>query len=116
MSVDIALDRAQQGRQRTVNLDGTFNIRRITGDRINFDLYHWIITTSWTHYWLVVFIFMSMNVLFAVIFYLAGTENIKGISSSDGISDFMQCFFFSNQTFTTVGYGGMHPVVCLPAG
>ena len=110
--VDIGLDHgAQQGRQRTVNLDGSFNIRRITGDRINFDLYHWIITTSWTHYWLVVFLFYgSMNVLFAVIFYIAGVENIKGISSADGISDFMQCFYFSNQTFTTVGYGGMHPV------
>ena len=111
-NVDIGLDHgAQQGRQRTVNLDGSYNIKKITGDRIDFDLYHWLITTSWKHYWLVVFLFYgTMNFLFAIVFYAVGTKYISGISSTDGVSDFMQCFFFSNETFTTVGYGGMHPV------
>jgi inward rectifier potassium channel len=110
-NVDIGLDHgAQEGRQRTVNLDGSYNIKKVTGDRIDFDLYHWLITTSWKKYWLAVFLFYgSVNFIFAVFFYFAGTQNIAGISQTDGISDFMQCFFFSNQTFTTVGYGGMHP-------
>ncbi|MCW3124531.1 MAG: Ion transport 2 domain protein [Bacteroidetes bacterium] len=110
-NVDIGLDHgAQAGRQRTVNLDGSYNIKKITGERIDFDLYHWLITTSWNKYWLTVFLFYGfVNFIFAVFFYLAGPQNIAGISPTDNINDFMQCFFFSNQTFTTVGYGGMHP-------
>ena len=85
-------------------------MRRIARDAFDFELYHWIINTSWKNYWIAVFAFYaSMNFLFATAFYYLGTQNIAGISSSDSISDFLQCFFFSNQTFTTVGYGGMHP-------
>jgi inward rectifier potassium channel len=109
--LDIGLDKeAQQGRQRTVNLDGSYNIRRITGERIDFDLYHWLITTSWNHYWLVVFLFYGIvNGLFALVYYFIGIDAITGIIHTNTLGDLMQCFFFSNQTFTTVGYGGMHP-------
>ena len=110
--LDIGLDHdAQQGRQRTINLDGSFNIRRITGETIDFDLFHWLINTSWGHYWLAVFLFYGVvNALFALMYYMIGTQHIAGIAQEDMMSDFMHCFFFSNQTFTTVGYGGMHPV------
>jgi inward rectifier potassium channel len=109
--LDIGLDhQAQQGRQRTINLDGSYNIKRITGDTLDFDLYHWLITTSWKHYWIVVFLFYGIvNAIFAVIYYAIGIDSIGGIVHTDGLHDFLQCFFFSNETFTTVGYGGLHP-------
>jgi inward rectifier potassium channel len=109
--LDIGLDHsAEQGRQRTVNLDGSFNIKRITGDTLDFDLYHWLITTSWKHYWIVVFLFYGVvNGVFALAFYAIGIDSIGGIVHSDTLHDFLQCFFFSNETFTTVGYGGLHP-------
>ncbi|MFN8308958.1 MAG: ion channel [Chitinophagales bacterium] len=108
---DIGLDRqGQRGRQRTINRDGTYNIKRITGDYVDFDLFHWLINTKWTHYWLAVFGFYTVaNIFFAALFYQCGPQNIAGILPDDGINDFLQCYFFSNQTFTTVGYGGMHP-------
>jgi inward rectifier potassium channel len=110
-NVDIGLDHgAQEGRQRTVNLDGSYNIKKITGERIDFDLYHWLITTSWKKYWLVVFLFYGIvNMIFAMIYYLVDAEGIHGVAATQGFSKFMQCFFFSNQTFTTVGYGAMFP-------
>jgi len=109
--LDIGLDHsAEQGRQRTVNQDGSFNIKRITGDTLDFDLYHWLITTSWKHFWIVVFLFYGfVNVVFAAIYYVIGTSSIGGIIHEDTLHDFLQCFFFSNETFTTVGYGGLHP-------
>lgn len=109
---DIGLDRgAQQGRQRTINADGSYNIKRITGDTLNLELFHWLINTSWKHYWIAVFLFYGgVNVIFATIYLLIGVEFIYGIVPADGMNDFLHCFFFSNQTFTTVGYGGMHPV------
>lgn len=109
--LDIGLDHAaEQGRQRTINLDGSYNIKRITGDRIDFDMYHWMITTSWKHYWVVVFLFYgSVNVVFALVYYAIGTNAIGGITHTDSLHEFLDCFFFSNETFTTVGYGALHP-------
>ena len=109
--LDIGLDHsAEKGRQRTVNLDGSYNIKRITGETIDFDLYHWLITTSWKHYWIVVFLFYGMvNVVFAFVYYALGIDSIGGIIHGDSLHNFLQCFFFSNETFTTVGYGGLHP-------
>jgi len=109
--LDIGLDHsAEHGRQRTVNLDGSYNIKRITGDALDFDLYHWLITTSWKHYWIVVFLFYGIvNVIFAFVYYAIGTNSIGGIIPGDALHNFLQCFFFSNETFTTVGYGGLHP-------
>jgi inward rectifier potassium channel len=108
---DLGIDRdGQQGRQRTINADGSFNLKRISDERVDFELYHWLINTTWTRYWLTVFLFYgTLNFLFAVIFYQIGPQYIVGISPDDSMNDFIQCFFFSNQTFTTVGYGGMHP-------
>ncbi len=113
--VDIGLDHsAEQGRQRTVNLDGSYNIKRITGDAIDFDLYHWLITTSWKHYWMVVFLFYGVvNGIFALAYYAIGIDSIGGIVHVDRLHDFLQCFFFSNETFTTVGYGGLRPMAFL---
>jgi inward rectifier potassium channel len=109
--LDIGLDHsAEKGRQRTVNLDGSYNIKRITGDAIDFDLYHWLITTSWKHYWIVVFLFYGIsNSVFALIYYAIGLDSMAGIVHTDALHDFLQCFFFSNETFTTVGYGALRP-------
>lgn len=109
--LDIGLDHsAEKGRQRTVNLDGSYNIKRITGDTLDFDLYHWLITTSWKNFWIVVFFFYGIvNGLFAVVYYAIGIDAIGGVIHMDKLHDFLQCFFFSNETFTTVGYGGLHP-------
>ena len=109
--LDIGLDRqAQKGRQRTINLDGSYNIKRITGDAIDFDMYHWLITTSWKHYWIAVFLFYgTVNGLFALVYYAIGLDSMAGTVHIDRLHDFLQCFFFSNETFTTVGYGGLRP-------
>ncbi len=110
-NVDIGLDHgAQEGRQRTVNLDGSYNIRKVTGDRIDFDLYHWLLTTRWKNYWITVFLFYGgINFFFALIYYFLDGDGVNGVAAVSSLGKFMQCFFFSSQTFTTVGYGAMYP-------
>src|SRR5437763_408010 len=110
---DLGLDRSGQvGRQRTINADGSYNMERITGRLFgNINPYHWVITTSWGHYWLVVFGFYSiMNVLFATAYYFIGVDQLTGMQGNDPFTQWLYCFFFSAQSFTTVGYGGIHPV------
>lgn len=110
---DIGLDHSgQRGRQRTVNADGSYNMERITGRLFgNSTVYHWLITTSWSHYWLAAFSFYGiMNLLFAATYYLIGVDSLNGIQGEDEFTKFLYCFFFSAQSFTTVGYGGIHPV------
>lgn len=109
---DLGLDRsAQKGRQRTINADGSYNMERVTNRWMgNFYLYHWLITTSWTHYWLAIIAFYLVdNLFFGTVYYQLGPENISGITGSSEVAKYLSCFFFSCQTFTTVGYGGLHP-------
>ena len=110
---DLGIDRtAQKGRQRTINADGSYNMERRTGRVLgNFYLYHWLITTSWSHYWLVVFGFYGvMNVIFASVYYAIGVDQLSGAEGATPAIRLMHCFFFSAQSFTTVGYGGIFPV------
>lgn len=67
------------------------------------DLYHWILTLSWPAFfgWLTI-AYLLTNALFGVAFWLVPGS----IANSRG---FLDCFFFSVETFATVGYGVMAP-------
>lgn len=58
---------------------------------------------------LLLFIYVSVNLVFAGIYYLIGVEHLAGIERSHNLKEFSEVFFFSTQTFTTVGYGRISP-------
>lgn len=68
------------------------------------DLYHKILTMSWPA---TIFLFwcgyICVNLIFASIYYWIG----DGIPNTDG--SFIQYFFFSVHTLSTIGYGYFHP-------
>src|SRR5258708_6246006 len=69
------------------------------------DLYHWFLTLPLPAVAAVcVTAYLCFNVLFAVIYLLepGGIENARRVSFADA-------FFFSVQTFATIGYGNMYP-------
>jgi inward rectifier potassium channel len=110
---DLGLDRtAQSGRQRTINPDGSFNIERKTGSIFGeFTFYHWMITTSWRRFWLVTFGFYGItNIVFALAYYLLTPGQLNGVPGTDATTQILYSFFFSVQSFTTVGYGGIYPM------
>jgi inward rectifier potassium channel len=78
---------------------------KATGQRLapHEDIYHWILTLSWSAFfgWLTV-AYVATNALFGLGFWLA-----RG--SVANASSFADCFFFSVQTFATIGYGVMAP-------
>lgn len=95
--------------RRTINKDGSFNVRR-TGLRWrDANLYLQLIELSWPRFiGLVLAVFLSINVLFALSYIVAGTQNLRG--TEPALSPFLNSFYFSVHTLTTVGYGNVYPV------
>jgi inward rectifier potassium channel len=59
---------------------------------------------------LTIFVFYGMvNFLFACIYCIIGVDHLNGIVATTPSEQFGQAFFFSAQTFTTVGYGHISP-------
>jgi len=92
---------------RLLNNDGSFNVVRKGQEAKN--MYQSLMTVSWFKFFLLVLgFFMMCNLVFASVFTLIGVQHI-GAESSDTFSDFMESFYFSVQTFTTLGYGRLSP-------
>jgi inward rectifier potassium channel len=97
---------------RLVNKDGTPNV--IRGGIPFMDRYSWYHTmlSMPRHKFFLVLLgtYVAINLAFAVIYYLIGTEHLVGMIAGNAMERFMESFFFSTQTFTTVGYGRISPV------
>lgn len=96
--------------RRAINHDGSFNVRRRSEKVQVHDLYQALISMSWTRFLALVFaLLIGLNVGFACGYLLLGLEHLSGTAALTHIPRFWQAFFFSVQTFTTVGYGGLAP-------
>lgn len=95
--------------KRLVNSDGSYNMVRLGGLRGIRDFYKYLIEISWTRFILFSLAsYLLINALFATIYLLIGIEHISGTSPE--IPDYLEAFFFSAQTFTSVGYGMLSPI------
>jgi inward rectifier potassium channel len=94
--------------RRTINADGSFNVKR-TGLRWrDANPYLMLIDTTWPRFLLVVLLgFLTVNIIFAFLYLTIGIQNLKGLESDMG--PFANAFFFSVHTLTTVGYGNVYP-------
>jgi inward rectifier potassium channel len=94
--------------RRTINADGTFNVRR-EGLRLrDANPYLMLIDTTWTRFLLILAAgFLLVNVIFACAYLIIGIESLRGIEPNMGA--FANAFFFSFHTLTTVGYGNVYP-------
>ncbi len=102
---------ARQSRERLLNRDGSFNVRREgLGFFQSLSAYHWLLELTWPRFLLVLGgIFLGVNLLFAGAYDLCGPAALSGIAARDGFGRFLGDFFFSVQTFATIGYGGIAP-------
>lgn len=97
---------------RFINKDGSANVEK-KGlhflDRISW--YHTMIDMPrWKFLGVLVVFYVAMNLLFACIYYLIGIEYLNGIDlQGSEWRKFGKAYFFSAQTFTTVGYGHISP-------
>ena len=95
-------------RHRLINKDGSFNITRKGKNVIS--PYQTLVEMSWLKFiWVFVIFLISINFFFACLYVAIGVDALDGISSSSFFEDIGNAFFFSIETFTTVGYGTISP-------
>ena len=96
---------------RFLNKSGQANIRKTgLGFFEKYSWFHSMLAISWTRFFLIVLLFyIVVNIFFAAIYYLLGVEHLSGMNTVSESEKFAEAFFFSTQTFTTVGYGRISP-------
>lgn len=98
---------------RFIHKNGTPNVKRagLANPLQKYSWYHTMLDLpSWQFIFLLVFGYILANIFFALVYYSIGIEHLTGIDKSSPVNEFMDVFFFSSQTFTTVGYGRIAPV------
>ena len=95
---------------RIINPDGQFNVRRRGTTWRDVHPYLFMINTSWPVFLALIFAgYVVANLVFAFVYLGIGVEHLQGADTSTTLSRFQTAFFFSAQTFTTLGYGRISP-------
>ncbi|MGZ3708592.1 MAG: ion channel, partial [Bdellovibrionota bacterium] len=96
---------------RFMNRDGTLNVERIGVRRAFYtDTYHSLLSLKWGKFmgYLVGYYFV-VNCFFALAYMACGPQALEGSRTDSFAAHFVDAFFFSVQTFATIGYGKITP-------
>jgi inward rectifier potassium channel len=97
---------------RFINRDGTFNVRREGVPFLSrFSIYHRMLSMSrWKFIGLLVVSYFFINLIYSMVYLVVGVEGLQGVAATTMWGKWKEAFFFSAETFTTVGYGRVNPV------
>ncbi len=94
---------------RLIDKKGYFNVVHINKPKKFSEAYNYLVGISWTKFFTLSFVaYIKANVIFALLYLFIGIDQITHTTGSV-FKDFLNAFFFSTQTFTTLGYGAMSP-------
>lgn len=100
---------SSQYAKRLVNEKGTFNVIHLNKTKRFSEAYNYLVNINWWGFFLLSFCtYIIFNAFFALLYLLVGIDQIIA-STGNVFNDFLNAFFFSSQTFTTLGYGAMSP-------
>jgi inward rectifier potassium channel len=96
--------------RRTINKDGSFNVHRRGTTWRDVHPYLYLINTRWWIFFALMFLgYVVMNTVFALVYYSLGPNQLQGADAPTNFDHFLNAFFFSAHTLTTVGYGSISP-------
>lgn len=96
--------------RRTINRDGSFNVERKGTVWRDIHPYLHAISVPWPAFLAAVFaVYLAVNTIFAALYFSLGPGHLAGGDAPDKIDRFLNAFFFSAHTLTTVGYGNIAP-------
>jgi inward rectifier potassium channel len=96
---------------RVINSGGNFNVRRMGlsfWDQLSVS-HELIIMPWWKFLGITIAFYLTVNFLFAGLYFFLGPEQMMGTIAESKSDHFWESFFFSAQTLTTVGYGRINP-------
>src|ERR1700710_1630009 len=97
---------------RFINKDGSYNLVKegmTFGKR--FIMFHDMLNLPlWKFITVILLFFLTINIIFTLIYLLIGAEQLDGLTRGGIWKRSREIFYFSTQTFTTVGYGHVNPV------
>jgi len=97
---------------RFINRDGSFNLTKKGWPFWErFSLYHRMIAMPlWKFITFIVLSFVAVNLIFTAIYLLLGLNEFTGMVGTTTWATYKEVYFFSTETFTTVGYGRVNPI------
>jgi inward rectifier potassium channel len=97
---------------RFINRDGTFNLRKEGISFLDrFSIYHNMLTIPrWKFIGVLVLFYFVINLVYTWIYLAVGLDQLQGVIATTPWGKFKEAYFFSTETFTTVGYGRVNPV------
>jgi inward rectifier potassium channel len=96
--------------RRIINEDGNFNIRRRGTTWRDIHPYLHLVNMTWPKFLAFLFLgYVVVNTLFATVYYVLGPGQLAGAEAPTEIGRFLNGFFFSSHTLSTVGYGNISP-------
>jgi inward rectifier potassium channel len=97
---------------RFINRDGSFNMKKEGLPYWSrFSIYHTMLNMPrWKFTMVVILFYFFINLIYTGIYLWIGLDQIQGLLAKTPWAKFKEVYFFSAQTFTTVGYGRVNPV------
>jgi inward rectifier potassium channel len=101
---------SRESRARLLNRNGTFNVTRAGLGWVEMLQPHELLRISWWKFiGLIVGSYLLLNLIFAACFVAFGPDDLAGPGVQMLGGRLAQAFFFSVQTFATIGYGQIGP-------
>ncbi len=97
---------------RFINKDGSFNLKK-EGLPVwqRFSIFHTLLNIPrWKFIAVIIVSFIVINLVFTFIYLFVGVDQITGIIAANKWQLFKEIYFFSTETFSTVGYGRVNPI------
>jgi inward rectifier potassium channel len=97
---------------RFINKDGSFNLRREGTSLLRrISVYQKMLSIpTWRFIGVILIFYVVINVVYTGVYLLIGTDQLQGMIAHSGWPRIKEVFYFSTQTFTTLGYGRINPV------
>src|SRR5215211_5572031 len=97
---------------RFLNKDGSFNLRKEGSSFLRrSSFYSYLLELSWLQFLgIIILFYLLINLVFTIIYLLVGQSQLSGFVAAGEWGRIREVFYFSTQTFTTVGYGRINPI------
>lgn len=106
---DLGLSGVFEAESRFLKRDGSFNARRVGLGLAAYNPYTVLLLLSWPQFFAAALaLYLLLNGLFAALYFVLGPGALSDSPSRE--SRLLADFFFSVQTFGTIGFGHVYPV------